>query len=62
MCAVGWICLLLVYLYFFAEVEVGFYNTSRVSDQNVVSLLYIMLERHHTGREPSTLYPVNSFE
>ena len=26
---------------------------SRVSDQNGVSLLYIMLEVHHSGREPS---------
>ena len=26
---------------------------SRVSDQNGVSLLYIMLEMHHSGREPS---------
>ena len=26
---------------------------SRVSDQNDVSLLYIMLEIHHSGREPS---------
>ena len=25
---------------------------SRVSDQNGVSLLYIMLEIHHSGREP----------
>ena len=28
--------------------------TSRVPDQNGVSLLYIMLEIHHSGREPST--------
>ena len=28
----------------------------RVSDQNGVSLLYIMLEIHHSGREPSILY------
>ena len=27
---------------------------SRVSDQNGVSLLYIMLEIHHSGREPSS--------
>ena len=27
-------------------------NISRVSDQNGVSLLYIMLEIHHSGREP----------
>ena len=26
---------------------------SRVSDQNGVSLLYVMLEIHHFGREPS---------
>ena len=26
---------------------------SRVSNQNGVSLLYIMLELHHSGREPS---------
>ena len=26
---------------------------SRVHDQNDVSLLYIMLEIHHSGREPS---------
>ena len=26
---------------------------SRVPDQNGVSLLYIMLEIHHSGREPS---------
>ena len=30
---------------------------SRVSDQNGVSLLYIMLEIHHSGREPSICYP-----
>ena len=29
-------------------------NTSRVSNQNGVSLLYIMLEIHHSGREPLT--------
>ena len=28
-------------------------NISRVSDQNGVSLLYIMLEIYHSGREPS---------
>ena len=28
-------------------------NISRVSDQNGVSLLYIMLEIHHSGQEPS---------
>ena len=28
---------------------------SRVSDQNGVSLLYIMLKIHHSGREPSKL-------
>ena len=28
-------------------------NISRVSNQNGVSLLYIMLEIHHSGREPS---------
>ena len=28
-------------------------NISRVSDQNGVSLLYIKLEIHHSGREPS---------
>ena len=27
----------------------------RVSDQNGVSLLYIMLEIHHSGQEPSRL-------
>ena len=27
-------------------------NISRVSDQNGVSLLYIMLEIHHSGQEP----------
>ena len=26
---------------------------SRVPDQNGVSLLYVMLEIHHSGREPS---------
>ena len=30
------------------------YN-SRVSDQNGVSVLYIMLEMRHSGREPSIL-------
>ena len=30
-------------------------NISRVSNQNGVSLLYIMLEIHHSGREPSNL-------
>ena len=29
------------------------YLILRVSDQNGVSLLYIMLEMHHSGREPS---------
>ena len=29
------------------------YSILRVSDQNGVSLLYIMLEIHHSGREPS---------
>ena len=29
------------------------YINSRVSDQNAVSLLCIMLEIHHFGREPS---------
>ena len=29
-----------------------FDNISRVSDQNGVSLLYIVLEIHHSGREP----------
>ena len=33
---------------------------SRVSDQNGVSLLYIMLEIHHSGREPSN-YETLSF-
>ena len=28
-------------------------SISRVSDQNGVSLLYIVLEIHHSGREPS---------
>ena len=28
-------------------------NISRVQDQNGISLLYIMLEIHHSGREPS---------
>ena len=28
-------------------------NISRISDQNGVSLLYIMLEIHHSGGEPS---------
>ena len=28
-------------------------NISRVSGQNGVSLLYVMLEIHHSGREPS---------
>ena len=28
------------------------YCSSRVPDQNSVSLLYIMLEVHHSGREP----------
>ena len=31
----------------------------RVSGQNVVSLLYIMLEIHHSGREPSNMKYVN---
>ena len=26
---------------------------AKVSNQNVISLLYIMLEIHHSGREPS---------
>ena len=29
------------------------FNMSRVPNQNGVSLLYIMLEIHHSGREPS---------
>ena len=29
---------------------------SRVSDQNDVSLLYIMLEIHHSGEEPSICF------
>ena len=35
------------------EVVVVEVNNSRVPDQNGVSLLYIMLEIHHSGREPS---------
>ena len=31
----------------------GHIYISRVSDQNGVSLLYIMLEIHHSGLEPS---------
>ena len=31
-------------------------NISRVPDQNGVSLLYIMFEMHHSGREPSIYY------
>ena len=31
-------------------------NISRVSNQNGVSLLYIMHEIHHSGREPSICY------
>ena len=36
-------------------VVVGYHacDISRVSDQNGVSPLYIMLEIHHVGREPS---------
>ena len=33
----------------------------RVSDQNGVSLLYIMLKIHHSGREPSKIYIINHF-
>ena len=33
---------------------VNIHYTSRVSNQNGVSLLYIMLEIHHSGPEPST--------
>ena len=33
---------------------------SRVSDQNGISLLYIMLEIHHSGREPSKWNSQNS--
>ena len=32
---------------------IGMVNISRVSDQNGVSLLYIMLEIHHSGWKPS---------
>ena len=32
--------------------QTGRKHISRVSDQNGVSLLYIMLEVHHSGREP----------
>ena len=32
-----------------------FNNNSRVSDQNGVSLLFIMLDIHHSGREPSVI-------
>ena len=31
---------------------------SRIPDQNGISLLYIMLEIHHSGREPSVFYLV----
>ena len=33
-------------------------SPSRVPDQNGVSLLYIMLEIHHSGREPS-IFPLS---
>ena len=33
--------------------SICYVDISRVSDQNGVSLLYIMLEIHHSGREPS---------
>ena len=33
--------------------ETGCDYISRVSDQNGVSLLYIMIEIHHSGQEPS---------
>ena len=36
-------------------VTVFLYSLSRVSNQSGVSLLYIMLEIHHSGREPSLL-------
>ena len=35
-----------------ADIQQNLYNL-RVSDQNGVSLLYIMLEIHHSGQEPS---------
>ena len=31
------------------------YKNSRVSDQNGISLLHIILEIHHYGREPSNV-------
>ena len=33
--------------------EIQLCSISRVPDQNGVSLLYIKLEIHHSGREPS---------
>ena len=40
-------------LFFVCFVFFLLFIISRVSDQNGVSLLYIMLEIHHSGREPS---------
>ena len=37
----------------FCIVHIDRFNISRVPDQKGVSLLYIMLEIHHSGREPS---------
>ena len=36
-----------------AYAPLGEVGITRVSDQNGVSLLYIMLEIHHSGQEPS---------
>ena len=41
------------YVYLFVGL---FVYLSRVSNQNGVSLLYIMLEMHHSCREPSNYY------
>ena len=37
-------------------------SISRVPDQNGVSLLYIMLEIHHSGWEPSVCSSVDSYK
>ena len=60
---VGYSVLLLIHLFILVcwllcssidwSVYIDVTNISRVSDQNGVSLLYIMLEIHHSGREPS---------
>ena len=42
-------------MYIYIHTHVYVYISS-VSDQNGVSPLYIMLEIHHSGREPSNIY------